>query len=285
MKSVNTKSVLYTAITLTAAAAMAGALLAGCGKKDTPADDPQPPSSAKAQETRSFRAADFSDKTFAILSGSSFDAVARDAIGAQSRKYYNTQTEAAEAVTKGEADAMLVEEPVGRKIAAQNEELAMLYPPVDVENYAAIFPKKDGGKLRDEYNSFLVKIRSSGVYEDMIKRWMDTPASPPMPEIALPPAPDKTLTFATSDGDEPFSYKSEKGEIVGFDVELALRFAQDGGYGLEMKIMTFPDIIPSVKNGKADFASNLITITEDRKTFIDFSEPVYYGGTVVIVKR
>jgi polar amino acid transport system substrate-binding protein len=269
-----------------AAALIVSASLALTGCKDKPSDS-KVQEQQKSSEPRSFKAGDFAGKTFAILSGSSFDAVARDIIGVQLCKYYNTPTEAVEAVKRGEADATLMEEPVGRKFAAQNEELTVLYPPVDIENYAAIFPKADSGKLRDEYNKFLVQIRSDGTYEDMVKRWVDMPQSPPMPEIALKAAgpKGKKLVFATSDCDEPFSFKTDKGTLEGFDVELARRFAQVGGYDLEIKVMEFPDIIPTAQVGKVDFAANLITITEDRKAFIDFSEPVYYGGTVVLTKK
>ncbi len=181
---------------------------------------------------------------------------------------------------------MLVEEPVARKFAAQHpDSLIVLYPPVDVENYANLFGKKDEGKMRAAFNAFLDTLRANGVYKDMVLRWVDTPNSPPMPEIALSPTAAKTLVFATSDCDLPFSYKDDSGKIIGFDVEMASRFAQANGYGLEVKTMAFPDIIPAVSAGTVDFAANLIAITDERKNFVDFSEPVYFGGTVMLARK
>jgi ABC-type amino acid transport substrate-binding protein len=52
-----------------------------------------------------------------------------------------------------------------------------------------------------------------------------------------------------------------------------------------MEVMEFPNIIPAVASGKIDFAANLITINEDRKATVDFAEPVYYGGTVVLARK
>jgi len=66
---------------------------------------------------------------------------------------------------------------------------------------------------------------------------------------------------------------------------MALRFAQAGGYGLEIKPMAFPDIIPGVSAGTIDMAANLIAITEERKNFVDFSEPTYLGGTVMLARK
>lgn len=265
-------------------------LSTGCGSdKSAPKSESGPAAAGQeSQKERAYRAEDFADKTFAILSGSTFDGVARNTIGVRLCKYYNTPAEAVEAVVKGEADATLLEEPVARKFAANNAALAVLYPMVDIENYASIFNKKDGGKLRDNFNAFLKKIRADGTYEDMVKRWIDSQETPPMPKIELKLDPAKggrELTFATSDCDEPFAYKAENEELIGFDVELAQRFAREYGHGLTISVMDFPDIIPAVSAGRVDFASNLFTFKEERLELVDFSDPVYYGGTVVLTKK
>jgi len=233
-----------------------------------------------------FAKEEFADKTLAILSGSTFDGVARDKVGAKSYKYFDTVSKGVEAVISGEADATVAEEPVARKWAAQNQDkLIVLYPPIDIENYAPIFPKKDGGKMVGEFNAFWEKLRADGTTEDMIKRWIDTPDSPPMPDIELKNPKKKTLKFATSDCDPPFSFRDANGNVVGFDVETARRFAQTLGFDMETVVMDFADIIPAVSAGTVDFAANVITITEERKTLVDFSEPVYYGGTVLLARR
>lgn len=233
-----------------------------------------------------FAKEEFADKTLAILSGSTFDAVARDKVGAKSYKYFDTVSKSVDAVLSGDADATVAEEPVARNWAAKNpDKLIVLYPPIDIENYAPIFPKKDGGKMVGEFNAFLEKVRADGTTEDMIKRWIDAPDSPPMPNIELQNPKKKTLKFATSDCDPPFSFKDADGKIVGFDVEMARRFAQTLGCGIEVVVMDFADIIPAVSAGTVDFAANVITITEERKTLVDFSEPVYYGGTVLLARR
>ncbi|MDR0330668.1 MAG: transporter substrate-binding domain-containing protein [Chitinispirillales bacterium] len=271
---------------LAAAAVSLPLVMAGCGG-DGKSGKANGPASESAAEARAFRAEDFAGKTIAVLSGSTFDDVARNIIGAQKIKYYNSPAEAVEGVKNGEADATIAEEPVAKAFVAENPDaLALVYPPVDIENYATIFPKKDNGKLLGEFNAFLAKTRSDGTYEDMVRRWVDTPETPPMPEIEPAPAKGKpTLPFATSDSDKPFSFKAASGKIEGFDVEMALRFAREYGYGLDIKIMDFTDIIPSVQAGSVAFASNLITVTEERKTLIDFSDPVYYSGTVMIVRK
>jgi len=264
-----------------------------CGGKGDAKQEAQPAKDATANTGVGPNAAkgvfakeEFSNKTLAILSGSSFDAVARDKVGALVYKYFDSPGKSVEAVLAGEADATVAEEPVARKFASQHpDKLVVLYPPIDIENYAPIFPKKDGGKKVGDFNAFLSKSRNDGVTEEMIKRWIDTPDSPPMPAIDLKNPKNRVLKFATSDSDPPFSMKDASGKIVGFDVEMAMRFAEYIGCGLEIKVMDFADIIPAVAAGTVDFAANVITITEERQTKVDFSEPVYFGGTVVLARK
>jgi ABC-type amino acid transport substrate-binding protein len=285
MKATVTRTLLAAAVALSLAL-----LWAGCGK-----DGKQDNAGAKSAAGKAavgpkwangeYEKDEFADKTLAILDGSTFDAVARDKVGAKLYKYYDSRGKCMEAILAGEADGMLVEEPVARKFAAQHpDSLIVLYPKVDREDYANLFCKKDKGKMRDEFNAFLKAISADGTYKEMVQRWIETPNSPPMPEIALNPT-KKKLVFATSDCDLPFSFKDESGAIAGFDVEMAMRFAQANGYGLEVKVMAFPDIIPAVSAGTIDLAANLIAITEERKNFVDFSEPVYFGGTVMLARK
>jgi len=279
------------AVLAIAAAAVAFAGFSCGGKGDAQAGGAQADKAAAAGVGPNtakgvFAKEEFAGKTLAILSGSSFDGVAREKVDAKAYKYFDTPAQGFEAVLSGSVDATVAEEPVARKFAAQNpDKLVVLYPPIDIENYAPIFPKKDNGKTVGEFNAFLASAREDGTVEDMIKRWIDTPDSPPMPEIELKNPKKKVLKFATSDSDPPFSFKDGSGKLVGFDVEMATRFAQSQGCGIEIKVMDFADIIPAVAAGTVDFAANVITINEERKTLVDFSEPVYYGGTVVIAKK
>jgi ABC-type amino acid transport substrate-binding protein len=281
MKAQTVRTFLAVAVTLTVA--LSGM---GCGKDGKQnADGAGKPAAGSKWASGTYDRAEFADRTLAILSGSTFVAVSKEKVGARQYKYYDSRGLCVEAILAGEADGTLVEEPVARKAVAQHpDSLIVLYPPVDVEHYAYLFRKQDGGKLRAQFNAFLDTVRANGVYKDMVLRWVDTPDSPPMPEITLASA-EKTLIFATSDSSPPFSFKNESGEWVGFDIEMALRFARANGYGLEIKAMEFVDIIPSISAGSIDFAANLIATIEERKAFGDFAEPVYLGGTVMLARK
>lgn len=93
-----------------------------------------------------------------------------------------------------------------------------------------------------------------------------------------------TLVMATNAEFPPYEYH-DGGEIVGIDVEIARAIATEMGMDFEVEDIAFDSIIPEVTSGKADFGAAGITITEDRKQSVDFSEPYATATQVVIVQE
>lgn len=74
-------------------------------------------------------------------------------------------------------------------------------------------------------------------------------------------------------------------EIVGIDVEICRRIAQQMGRELAVEDAKFDAVIPSLISGKADLAAAGITVTEDRKKRVDFSVPYVTTGCVFIRRK
>lgn len=93
------------------------------------------------------------------------------------------------------------------------------------------------------------------------------------------------LVLATGDY-RPFEYHDEKtNEVVGYDIDLAKKIADELGVKLEVKDMDFTSIIPSVQNGQADLAIAAMYITDERKQAVDFADPYMATGQVLCVKK
>ena len=90
------------------------------------------------------------------------------------------------------------------------------------------------------------------------------------------------LVMATNAEFPPYEFY-EGDEIVGIDAEFAKAIADKLGAELSIEDMAFDSIIPAVQSGKADFAAAGITVTEERKTQVDFSDSYYTGRQVIIV--
>lgn len=81
----------------------------------------------------------------------------------------------------------------------------------------------------------------------------------------------------------PFEYKVG-GEIRGFDVDLAKLVAKELGKELVFEDMQFSTILPALQNGHVDAAISMITVTQERKQHVDFSQIYYFDGIAAVYK-
>lgn len=90
------------------------------------------------------------------------------------------------------------------------------------------------------------------------------------------------LVMATNAEFPPYEYH-DGDAIVGIDVEIAEAVAQRMGCKLQIEDIAFDSIIPEVASGKADLGLAGMTVTEDRKQSVDFSDSYASSSQVVIV--
>lgn len=95
---------------------------------------------------------------------------------------------------------------------------------------------------------------------------------------------DKTLTMATNATFPPYEYV-EGDEIVGIDAEIAAALAEELGMELEIQDVEFDSIVAGVKSGKYDMGMAGMTVTDERKQNVDFTDSYATGVQVVIVKE
>lgn len=77
----------------------------------------------------------------------------------------------------------------------------------------------------------------------------------------------------------PFGYVDEKGQPIGFDIDLAMLMAEQLGVKLEMKAMTSANRIPFLLTNKVDVQVNIFGATPERARQIAFTSP-YSGLTI-----
>lgn len=95
------------------------------------------------------------------------------------------------------------------------------------------------------------------------------------------------LIMGTNAAFPPFEFTTTTdaviGEYAGIDVEIAKKIAEAAGKELEVADMEFDGLVASVKTGKVDMAVAGMTVTEERKQNVDFSNPYYVATQVMIV--
>ncbi len=91
------------------------------------------------------------------------------------------------------------------------------------------------------------------------------------------------LVLATEAGFAPYEFYQD-GEIVGVDIDIAKEIAKRLGKELVIKDVSFDFLINEVKSGKADFAAAGISITDERKKQVDFTDEYTVSNQVVVVR-
>lgn len=93
------------------------------------------------------------------------------------------------------------------------------------------------------------------------------------------------MVVGLDDSFPPMGFRSEEGEIVGFDIDLAKEAAKRIGVDVEFKAVDWDGVILSLKNGTIDAIWNGLTITPAREESIDFTEPYLANTQSIVVQK
>lgn len=93
------------------------------------------------------------------------------------------------------------------------------------------------------------------------------------------------LVVAMDVGYDPFEVLSPEGKPVGYDVDLVNEVAADLGVQVELQNTAWDGIIPTLQTGKVDAIFSGMSITEERRRAVAFSDPYYSVGQVVVKKK
>ena len=91
------------------------------------------------------------------------------------------------------------------------------------------------------------------------------------------------LTMATNATFPPYEMTTDSGDIEGIDVETAQAIADKLGLELQIDDMDFDAALLSVQQGKADIVMAGVTVTDERKAVMDFSDSYATGIQSIIV--
>lgn len=83
----------------------------------------------------------------------------------------------------------------------------------------------------------------------------------------------------------PMGFKDAKGQIVGFDIDLAKEAAKRMGVKVVFKPVQWDGVLLSLKNKDIDVIWNGLTITDKRKQQIAFSKPYLENKQIIVVKN
>ncbi|HNJ82463.1 MAG: basic amino acid ABC transporter substrate-binding protein [Piscinibacter sp.] len=111
-------------------------------------------------------------------------------------------------------------------------------------------------------------------------------ASAPAPaaSVAAAPPPAKVFVVGTDAAYAPFESQNEKGEIVGMTIDMLSAVASKAGVEIKFVNTPWEGIFNSLQQGDRDILASSITITDERKQTMDFTNPYFDAYQLIAVK-
>ena len=258
-------------ISLMLVSAMAAAM-AGCGSS-------VPANSVNSKD-------DLPGKTIGVQLGTTGDedATTYEKENGSTVERYNKGVDAIQALKAGKIDCVVIDQQPAEKFVEKNDDLKILSDTFDPEEYA-ICIAKDNTELTDSFNKAIEELQKDGTIDSIISNYIgDEAGQHPYETPEGTEYPNGTLTMATNAQFEPYEYY-DGDQIVGIDADIAKAICDKLGYELKIEDMEFDAIIAAVSSGKADFGAAGITVTEDRKKNIDFTDTYTKACQVIVVRN
>ena len=153
---------------------------------------------------------------------------------------------------------------------------------VDLTNEEYAFGvDKTQPELLEQVNAFINKIKEDGTLDEICDKYFGGGEPTPVESAALDESKDQ-LVVATNAAFEPFEYM-QGDSYVGIDMEIAALLADELGKELVIQNMDFDAVCLSVGQQKCDIAMAGLTVSEDRKEYVTFSDTYYQASQRLIV--
>lgn len=196
---------------------------------------------------------------------------------------FSSTSDCVEALKSGKVDALLMDEVVFSKADLKRLGFKRGYQLDEGIPSAFAFQKGDSSLVKS-FNAFLKEFKESGGLAATKDYWMETEVLRPedFPKVEEYTT-GEPLRFGNSEVLAPIAFY-ENGVWNGFEIELVRRFAAYMHRPVKIELMEFASLIVSLQMGKSDFIGGCISVTEERKMQVDFSDPFYDVHPVYFVR-
>ena len=229
--------------------------------------------------------ADLAGKKIGVQAGTTGEAWVQDNVQGVQLSSFKTGMDAALDLKNRAIDAVVLDELPAKAIVERNADLKIIHDSEFANNKEAyaIAVKKDNAQLLSSINKTIADMKANGDYEKLVNAFM-----PADGKIQIPAAEalggNVALKLGTNAAFPPFEYVEGK-NIVGFDITMGQRIAKDAGMKLEVVDMAFDSLIPALQSGTIDFIAAGMSVNEERKKNVDFSETYFESEQVIIVRK
>lgn len=140
---------------------------------------------------------------------------------------------------------------------------------------------KEQPELLESVNAFITEIKGDGTFDAICNNYFGEGTPVAVKSATLDESKDQ-LVVATNAAFEPFEY-TQGDDYYGIDMEIADALAKKLGKELVIMNMDFDAVCLSVGQQKCDIAMAGLTIKEERKEYVNFSDSYYNAAQKLIV--
>ena len=202
---------------------------------------------------------------------------------------YEKYVDAVASLRQGKIRAIIMDEMPARRFLNSVEGLAVMEEPLSEENYAIGF-RKGNSELVEAVNKALAELKADGTLDKIFDKYYTTfltgDSSSINPEDIdfNKGAKGGSLVVGTEAGFAPYELKVGSG-FIGIDVEMCAAIAKKLDKELIIENMNFDALPMAVSTNKVDMICAGITVTDERKENMDFSENYVVGAKQVALVR
>ncbi len=226
---------------------------------------------------------DIADKKIGIVTGSIFSVILPPIMPDATFLEFNNYSDIISALDNGKIDTFPTDESIYKSMLWEGSEVDRIGESIAVSEYGFIYPKGENLKLQQEFNEYLAKTMADGTHKALEDKWFSD--SEPTEFASYDHLVDKngTIIVAICSTSKPFVYLKNN-KYAGFDIDIITAFAEEYGYAIKFEDTEFASIMAGIQAGRYDVGISGVTMTEERKESIDFSDVYHVEDLVFVVK-
>lgn len=213
--------------------------------------------------------------------GTTGDTIANEQIKAKSVEAFKLFVDAIQSLKQGKVNAVIMDRFTAEVFTAQNADLQIVDVGFDAEQYA-IAVDKGNTELKAQIDEVLAGMQADGSLAKIVDSHANEGGA--AADLNVGAAGGK-LIMGTSAGFPPFEYLNDQNEVIGVDVDIMAAVAKKLDKELVVENMDFDGLIPALNSGKIEAIAAGMTVTEERKVNVDFSNTYFDASQVVVVKK
>jgi len=225
--------------------------------------------------------ADLEGKLIGVQSGTTGDTLASDAaLKAKSVERFPQYVDVISALKQKKVDCAVMDVDTATVYLKANSDLTLLDVGFEAEQYAVAVQKGDSDLLT-AINAVIAEMKADGSLATSMAAHAEQGGSAPDYNTD---GQNGTLIVGTEAGFPPYEYTSGD-NIIGTDIDIMARVAEKLDMKLVVENMAFDGLITALTTGKVDAVAAGMTINDERKVNVDFSDPYVDATNIVVIRK